>query len=217
VTVGKQRFTLIELLVVIAIIAILASLLLPALGQAKEQAHGAACMNNVKQIGLGFQLYSDESADFYPPYDLPDTGGASAYLRWWNAGYGMIGDYVTTPGPFLCPTDRVNVPTYWRYKPGLDTIWGTMSYGYQECMYSSRKRRHVPYHTRPDSVLVMGEQKRTAPILDSNNTTLPNRFLDMHGYRHNNAMNVLMVDLHIEKRRIFLLDRYQNNYLWYGG
>jgi prepilin-type N-terminal cleavage/methylation domain-containing protein/prepilin-type processing-associated H-X9-DG protein len=79
----KAAFTLIELLVVIAIIAILAAILFPVFGRARENARKSACLSNLKQLGLGFMQYVQD-------YDgkLP---GAAQYQKWGNGGHWVAG------------------------------------------------------------------------------------------------------------------------------
>ena len=89
----KRGFTLIELLVVIAILAIVASLLLPALSRSKQKAKAALCLNNLKELGLGCSLYALDNHD-----RLPETSHQTASWIGKLADYGLGSVYV-------CPLD----------------------------------------------------------------------------------------------------------------
>lgn len=114
----KAGFTLIELLVVIAIIAVLASMLLPALARAKEQARRVQCINNQRQIGLAFRMYADDSQDRYPVHDgWATTGGqlpSKPFITDYAAYYGgniaqtnrPLNRYANNVNLFHCPSDK---------------------------------------------------------------------------------------------------------------
>jgi len=97
---APRRFTLIELLVVVAIIAILASLLLPALASASEKGKRALCMNNVKQVGVALDMYADDMNEHYPIH-----GYAGQFLHHMTLKHYFRGDYLgNVPRIMYCPS-----------------------------------------------------------------------------------------------------------------
>jgi prepilin-type N-terminal cleavage/methylation domain-containing protein/prepilin-type processing-associated H-X9-DG protein len=127
-TSSHHGFTLIELLVVIAIIAVLAALLLPALSKAKQQGQKIACVSNLRQLQLAWQLYADDHNGWLP---RNDGGGQDAgrfdFKYAWTSGwldyeannpdntntwimmnnpFGTIGQYTKNAGIYKCPSDK---------------------------------------------------------------------------------------------------------------
>jgi prepilin-type N-terminal cleavage/methylation domain-containing protein/prepilin-type processing-associated H-X9-DG protein len=97
-------FTLIELLVVISIIAILASLLLPALAQAKAKSQSTACLNNEKQMGYALLMYVGENGGHYPFSAYVPAANAKKAVFWFDALAPYLGKAAWGKSAFKCPT-----------------------------------------------------------------------------------------------------------------
>ncbi|MCG2705343.1 MAG: DUF1559 domain-containing protein [Candidatus Omnitrophica bacterium] len=203
---NKKAFTLIELLVVIAIIGVIAALLVPAFGKARESARCALCANNLRQIGVGFHIYLDEHEDTFPAGNsLVDIGNNCVVTvkDWtWAAIRSLASSqeefYALRTTLLFCPSRRKEIP-YWTEEyikkffsdyPFTDP-WYT-GYGYNAYFFYSYPHKRLSDIANTSETILVGECVGTHYYL----------FYDPQwngiSDRHAGGSNILFVDGHIK-------------------
>jgi prepilin-type N-terminal cleavage/methylation domain-containing protein len=214
----RRAFTLIELLVVIAIIGILAAMLLPALARAKDMAKRVGCLNNQKQLGLGWEMYSGDFSGRMPVNDVEDGTPPRSTTNSWVTGNakfdidpatitsGSIYVYVKMAEVYKCPADYgmiqdTAIPRYRSFSLS-GYMNGPATGPLPDTQYGVQPLRQMSQIQNPSKTLTFIDEDPftldDGHFLYTTDTTNYNNWLNIPGWRHQNGTVLTFADHHTE-------------------